>query len=206
MREIERRSLEHLSLDDQERLTWAATKEEVLFFGIIDILTVRLQMDFFCRCFVSKAERHPSCWAGVPQNEEGRTFFDGNSERCQKRDFVPAVRFLRRQVSEPKSLLYQFTCSECVRNTWCGADLRNFAANAFLAEINNRLQCKKLLWPTMKARLTALSDHHGHSLQAALLGRCSNLRGNPRSQNGRALASDAEQSPLVRPGCHRRRR
>ena len=42
MCEIERRSLEHLSLDDQERLMWAATKQEVLFFGIIDILTVRL--------------------------------------------------------------------------------------------------------------------------------------------------------------------
>lgn len=41
--EIERRSLEHLSLDDQERLMWAATKQEVLFFGIIDILTVRLR-------------------------------------------------------------------------------------------------------------------------------------------------------------------
>lgn len=43
LRATERRSLEHLSLDDQERLTWAATKQEVLFFGIIDILTVRLQ-------------------------------------------------------------------------------------------------------------------------------------------------------------------
>ena len=90
---IERRRLEHLSLDDQERLTWAATKKEIIFFGIIDILTVRLCITDLLNCSVAHAEGCRSSGQEYRKMKKAEHFFMGTVKgagkeiSCQPSDF-----------------------------------------------------------------------------------------------------------------------